>query len=663
MSNNKGSSNVFFAIVTVGVAVAAGTIAWMYIDKANTNKKIKDIDDKKVNDNKKQETYTPPISQTTNTTNTNNNNNIVYSNDVIIEDASDDDEEEEEEDDDNDIIEKKKQEEILALKVEYDRVTNTAAKFMAGNKYEKAAEKYSELIQLASKIPSQSKDLITLYNNRSAMYEKCGDFKQSLSDIQVVLTMDQLHLKGRSRKGRILEAMGKIKEALNEFTLTMVIERELRGQQTPTNASKVDELVKKVAMADSEARVVAMRKDKSRQLPSKSYCRNFVETFPSTHKWYAKYRGIKLIDGIENLEKAIYDLSNGNYLSSFELANQLRTSMTDNEDNREMLSTVVELCGTEKYLKCNMDEAIIDFKQAIQLNEYNYEAELKLASIHLELGELDNAEKCYESILSKVDSLESPTKNIAKAWVFLHRSSLWITRSVDGTFRNDAIEKSMKDIDQALDIIEPFTDEYPEAKAGKLISLLKSIHILSQTKATLGLMVDNDDLSRHEKSLKEAKKIMPNHEGVRLLEIDTKLSSFQFDESLQLIDELMKLSDPGDSIPYVMKGNVLTQKAIYDVQNSQGNPSVLEASQKLFKDVEALYGLAIKIEPNGLEGLIQYAHMMNMIGQSEQGEKLVKDALAHCRSRDDIIELSQLLALTYAQTFASNIIRPMLSNN
>jgi thioredoxin-like negative regulator of GroEL len=122
----------------------------------------------------------------------------------------------------------------------------------------------------------------------------------------------------------------------------------------------------------------------------------------------------------------------------------------------------------------------------------------------------------------------------------------------------------------------------------------------------------------------------------------------------------MKDSDPGDSIPMVIKGNILIQRALYDLTNNPQDQSIVQRSQKVFKDVEGLYEQAIKIEPNGVEALIQYAHMMNMTGQTEVGEKLVNDAIPHARSRDELIELSQLLALTKSQIYAANIIKPQM---
>jgi hypothetical protein len=53
-----------------------------------------------------------------------------------------------------------------ALKQAYDDALRLAKKFLSGNQYTKAANKFSDAIDLAEKIPSASKDIATLYNNR-----------------------------------------------------------------------------------------------------------------------------------------------------------------------------------------------------------------------------------------------------------------------------------------------------------------------------------------------------------------------------------------------------------------------------------------------------------------------------------------------------------------
>jgi tetratricopeptide (TPR) repeat protein len=125
------------------------------------------------------------------------------SQEFVVEDAEDDeDEDEEEEEEENAVVDM----ELEALKTQYEDANRLASKYISGQMHAKAVEKLSEALELAPKVPNASKDIVTLYNNRSAMYEKMEAFDKALSDITVLLTLDTNHLKARVRRARIYEA-------------------------------------------------------------------------------------------------------------------------------------------------------------------------------------------------------------------------------------------------------------------------------------------------------------------------------------------------------------------------------------------------------------------------------------------------------------------------
>ena len=57
------------------------------------------------------------------------------------------------------------------------------------------------------------------------MYERAGKFEEALNDITVVLAVDMKHMKGRARRARILEAQGKLYDAIDELVLLMSLEQ------------------------------------------------------------------------------------------------------------------------------------------------------------------------------------------------------------------------------------------------------------------------------------------------------------------------------------------------------------------------------------------------------------------------------------------------------
>jgi tetratricopeptide (TPR) repeat protein len=125
------------------------------------------------------------------------------SQEFVVEDAEDDEDEEEAEEEEANGVEDA---ELEALKTKYEDANRLATKYINGQMHAKAIEKLTEALELAPKIPNASKDIATLYNNRSAMYEKMEAYDKSLSDITVLLAMDTNHLKARVRRARIYEA-------------------------------------------------------------------------------------------------------------------------------------------------------------------------------------------------------------------------------------------------------------------------------------------------------------------------------------------------------------------------------------------------------------------------------------------------------------------------
>ena len=57
------------------------------------------------------------------------------------------------------------------------------------------------------------------------MYERAGKLEEALNDITVVLAVDVKHMKGRARRARILEAQGKLYDAIDELVLLMSLEQ------------------------------------------------------------------------------------------------------------------------------------------------------------------------------------------------------------------------------------------------------------------------------------------------------------------------------------------------------------------------------------------------------------------------------------------------------
>lgn len=383
--SSKGNRTLLFAAVTAVavLAVAAGT--YFYATSASSESKKSSKINEENQGNKKnvaaggssekgdtvKNSESPTSSKSANITKA-----------VVVEDVESDEEEDEDEDGEVDS-EKAIAEAIKALEAEYQHKLSMAKKRMQGNDFKKAAQHFTEAINLAPSIPSASRDLVTLYNNRSAMYEKGGEIEEALMDITVILSMDPKHIKAIVRRGRIHEGQENFKAALNDYVMSMLIERA--KNMNPSNGEKIHELCRVVAFAEAKEHLIKIRNCPGRSLPTKAYCRNFLETFPSTHRWISLYKdkGVKCRKELEVLtqqeglgaEKALehtlnlayFDLSNGNFISGFNLVSEAGKACPPDTVSTslhfsELLSKQAEMHGTELHLRCNLNSAIEAYK-------------------------------------------------------------------------------------------------------------------------------------------------------------------------------------------------------------------------------------------------------------------------------------------------------------
>ncbi len=85
----------------------------------------------------------------------------------------------------------------------------------------------------------------------------------------------------RTRKARILEAQSNPRGALLEYVIVLIIQQANR--ESPSTATKIDEINKAICVEDAVELMNKLSKSTDRDLPSKIYCKNFFETFPSVY--------------------------------------------------------------------------------------------------------------------------------------------------------------------------------------------------------------------------------------------------------------------------------------------------------------------------------------------------------------------------------------------
>lgn len=267
-----------------------------------------------------------------------------------------------------------------------------------------------------------------------------------------------------------------------------------------------------------------------RVLPSRSHCRNFLESYPSQYSWREKYNNIsskeelssnfvevcaKLEENPEEenistdvlqgiLEFVCYDLIKSNYeeafnnLKKFPLAAIARNhnnenltltslpkpvasidaadapavcytclispfaasvTLTTSLDNM-LYSLYYELVGFERHLRCNLTGAVDAYKQSLSYMPENIDVRLKLANAYVEMGDVGTAKLIFDEMVSFFNELSAITAGgggkhtqiqlVLEAWTILHRAVIFVTRDELGNYQADAIEKAMKDVNQAI---------------------------------------------------------------------------------------------------------------------------------------------------------------------------------------------------------------------
>jgi tetratricopeptide (TPR) repeat protein len=163
---------------------------------------------------------------------------------------------------------------------------------------------------------SLNKQIITLINNRSAMYEK-GNFPElSLEDCNKILEVyDMAHVKARTRKLRILERFQHNYQALVEVCALQLLYMQQNRDKfrmglpasspPPVPQSKLEELIALVMPEELEKYAAKMEADKKDSLPSNYTLLQLLKSYTGYNAWMAKAARYGAVGG---LQKQLDDL-------------------------------------------------------------------------------------------------------------------------------------------------------------------------------------------------------------------------------------------------------------------------------------------------------------------------------------------------------------------
>ena len=110
----------------------------------------------------------------------------------------------------------------------------------------------------------------------------------------------------------INNTQGKARNALDDYVFATLLQQ--RNQEAPTHQPRIDAIVKEMALKSAASLFQTYRNAVSstvRPLPSRSHCRNFLESYPSMHMWAQHYKGVQREDLVEALSRVEADAITG----------------------------------------------------------------------------------------------------------------------------------------------------------------------------------------------------------------------------------------------------------------------------------------------------------------------------------------------------------------
>jgi hypothetical protein len=255
---------------------------------------------------------------------------------------------------------------------------------------------------------SLNKQIVTLINNRSAMYEKANFPELALEDcIKILEVYDITHVKARTRKLRILEHLNNFYQGLVEVcALQLLYMQTHRDQlrmglppsaQPPVPQSKLEELLAKVLPSQLEEYFKNMDAKKKNALPSDYTLMQLLKSYCGYNAWMAKAARDGSVDklqkeldavpkndeptsaadraslmmklGRRHIYDAQYEKARQTILAGYDLVKgkpEVQTLMKDDDYPR-----LLEWVGMVKHWSYELDEASACYQQCAELEPIN----------------------------------------------------------------------------------------------------------------------------------------------------------------------------------------------------------------------------------------------------------------------------------------------------
>jgi tetratricopeptide (TPR) repeat protein len=311
----------------------------------------------------------------------------------------------------------KRSPEELSLHAKIEEIDKRGKALFKAKQYLEAAVAFTEALDLIEQAGDSTlsnsliRQVVTLTNNRSAMYEKGQMPDLALVDCDAILELELGHVKARTRRLRILESQQKWHEALMEVcALQLKFMQDNRDKlrqgipvgNPPVAQSKIEQLMTSVLPGEIEA-VEAQQKERDnannkggqRPLPSNYTILQLLKSFGGYNQWMGQAARDGSVESFSkqldesstpNAERAVllwkrgrrhaydgkFDVAKDDFDAASDLLEDdtIKAELQDGTSG-DNYARILEWAGMAKHLTYNLDGALKYYEECSDIEPTN----------------------------------------------------------------------------------------------------------------------------------------------------------------------------------------------------------------------------------------------------------------------------------------------------
>lgn len=573
----------------------------------------------------------------------------------------------------SDAASTEKSDKVKAFHKQIEDADKRGKAFFKAKEYLKAAACFTEALDLieestpqsttssaaATLNPSVKRQVITLTNNRGAMYEKAEGGGSVYADLALVdcdrvLELDVGHSKARLRKLRILESCSRWNEALVVVcALQLRFMQDNRDKlrmgipvQPPVPQSKIEDLMAHILPNEIEQTMKKLAEENKeetlRRLPSTYTILQLLKSFSGYNTWMSSAARGKSesactkelaeldTNATEDAEKQTpeqivarskilyergcrrayekrFELAIPDFEESYELVKELMSQPDTTTLEFDEYPKLLEWAGMGKHLRYDLDGASNCYEKCSDLDPTNAEILVKRAGVKMDGGNYDDAIQLFESAL---------TLDPSTADALLHRSNLYMLQSNGDAAKTD-LESCIK---------------------------LRPDFLLPRLRLATVLM-GNNDLDGAKTILAHCERMDPQSSEVHSYLGEMYFSEGNLTDAKESFDTAIKL-EPGNPTPYVNAA-----LAVMNTPGVTGGPPDVASAMELLES-------AIKVDPMFHAAYVHLGQLkLSMavnLSMASEVIALYDKGIKECRSPEELKDICSMRVLTVAQVEAGN---------